>query len=255
MLYAQWLHYFQFNADHFHQIKWATPDLLTPREQKLIRSSIQQFQKGENSEGKNLWRNAIRYSKINNDNSYARTIELFIKEEQMHARVLGTFMKRHNIPKITSHWMDSVFRRLRNLAGLELSVIVLTTAEIISTVYYKALYAVTNSSLLKEICEQILKDEEMHVNFQAFTIRDFNYKRHYLLKNFITLAHYTLLFGTTVFVYIWHGNVLRAGGYNFNKFMKEVFKEMDRVASMVNNKKPIVIENPVVLFDEMSTQS
>ncbi len=47
-----WENYFLKNKDHFSEIDWQAEDQLTKDEKKKITSSIQQFQKGENSEGK-----------------------------------------------------------------------------------------------------------------------------------------------------------------------------------------------------------
>src|SRR6476620_3746422 len=94
---------------------------------------------GYNSEGKHLYSFAKRFP----DPGYLECIRLFIPEEQMHAKVLAKFMKKHDIPQIKNHWTDSVFRWLRKLAGIENTVRVLLVAEIIAKVYYKGLKQAT----------------------------------------------------------------------------------------------------------------
>ena len=98
------------------------------------------------------------------------TVKIFIKEEQDHALVLGQFMDMHSIEKIRKDGLDNIFRFLRKLAGLEGTVTVLLTAEIISMIYYQALRNATSSRTLRQICRQILIDEEMHLRFQSFTL-------------------------------------------------------------------------------------
>ena len=65
-----------------------------------------------------------------NDPLFAGALEIFIKEEQQHSRYLAAFMESQSIPRLQKHWVDRVFRKLRGLAGLELSLTVLVTAEI-----------------------------------------------------------------------------------------------------------------------------
>ena len=73
-----------------------------------------------------------------NDSLFAGALDLFIKEEQQHSRYLAAFMESEGIPLLPRHWVDSTFRLLRGLAGLELSLTVLVTAEIIAVPYYRA---------------------------------------------------------------------------------------------------------------------
>ena len=47
---------------------------------------------------------------------------------------------------------------------------VLLTAEVVGTVYFRALYHATYSGLLQQLCLRLIRDEEMHVNFQCFTL-------------------------------------------------------------------------------------
>jgi hypothetical protein len=167
------------------------------------------------------------------------TIILFIKEEQKHALVLGQFMKVNNIPKIKTHWVDSVFRGLRKMAGLENSVTILLTAEVISAIYYTGLYKATNSNTLKLMCNRILIDEEMHINFQTFTLGEFYKKKSNLGKLTNRIFHRTLMTGTTIIVWFGHKKVLKNGGYSFPKFYKNVFEEYNRAVNMIKGKLEI----------------
>src|SRR5690242_19382147 len=106
MNYTEWENHFKQNQSHFRDIDFSGPDQLAPEEKLLITSSLQQFQRGENSEGKHLFAFAKRIE----DPAYLRCISLFIREEQTHARVLAMFMARHGIARIKKHWVDSVFR-------------------------------------------------------------------------------------------------------------------------------------------------
>lgn len=232
MNFLKWLEYFKSNQDHFDHLDWRNDDIVTPGERRTILSSIRQFQRGEYSEGKHF----LEFAKNMNDESYVHALRFFIKEEQDHAMVLGKFMDSHNMKKLKNDWLDNVFRRLRKLAGLECTITVLLTAEIISMIYYQALAKVTASNLLKHICRQILTDEEMHLQFQSFSLRVL-YEKKNILSIFISrILHRILMGGTIVMVWIFHRKVLKAGNYYFFDFFKAVFSEFKRCESMIADK-------------------
>lgn len=193
----------------------------------MIAASLQQFQRGERSEGKHLFAFAKKFP----DPAYLACIRLFIPEEQKHANVLARFMKKHDIPVIESHWVDGVFRRLRKLAGIENTVRVLLVAETIAKVYYKGLYQATGSVVLKKICAQILLDEEQHIRFQCDALQFFFRRKTFLSRLFTWLWQWILMTGTILVVWWHHKKVLLKGGYYFGKFFLEnllVFSEAER---------------------------
>ena len=227
-----WYQYFFQNQTHFSSINFSNETQLSDKEKGIITTSLQQFQRGEYSEGKHLFK--LAYEMENDD--YMKTIKLFIKEEQDHAMILGKFMKREGISPIRRHWVDTAFRRIRKLAGLELSLVVLTTAELIAAVYYKALFHATKSDTLKSICEQILIDEEMHINFQAFTLSFYRKKRGFKSSLISNWVHRIFVMATVVLVFFTHKKVLNAGGYKFMRFHEEVLWEFERFALMESGK-------------------
>jgi hypothetical protein len=240
MQFSQWKNYFDQNRDHFTDINFDEPDTLRPEEKKLIFSSLQQFQSGEHSEGRHLFAFAKKFP----DKEYLECIKLFIPEEQAHARVLGLFMKKHDIPRIKKHWVDGVFRRLRKLAGIENSVRVLLIAEIIAKVYYRGLQNATGSILLQKICAQILRDEDQHIDFQCDVLKIFYARKSFFHRLFIRGWQWMLMLGTIGVVWFYHRKVLVKGGYYFGKFLLQtmlVFSEaehqiMDKNAVLLNKK-------------------
>jgi hypothetical protein len=225
-----WRDYFAKNNQVLSPIPWGEAYEISADERAIITKSIQQFQIGESSEGKHLIHNAKNYSQKIEDPSYLEAIILFIKEEQRHARDLARFMTSQNIPLIKKHWVDQVFRKLRKFAGLELSIIVLVTAEIIAKVYYKALKNATKSKVLINLCERILDDEVKHVEFQSLTLHELSHNRATTLNKLSRCFHWILMQGTIIVVWIHHRKVLRAGGYHFTDFFascKEEFYESD----------------------------
>lgn len=238
MGFNDWLDYFKKNEGHLDHIDRNFCDHIDRREKNLIQSSVQQFQKGENSEGKRL----KAFAQKDGDPAHQEAVRYFIREEQRHAMVLGRFMDRNGIERIREHWIDSVFRKLRGLAGLENSVRVLLTAEIIAMVYYVALRDATASRTLKEICEQILEDEEMHINFQSFTLQRYYLQKGGIRRFFVRNLHRSLMAGTFLVVWFQHRAVLKAGGYRFQRFYREIFKEYHRSERMIRGQDPIDIK-------------
>ena len=232
MNFLEWEAYFKGNQLHFDHIDWNPAPQLSIEEKALIHASIQQFQRGEHSEGKHF----MNFARTMEDESYLQTVKIFIKEEQDHALVLGRFMDIESIPRIKKDGLDNIFRRLRKLAGLEGTVTVLLTAEIISMVYYKALKAATSSHLLKQICEQILLDEEFHLRFQCYTLNLLQRRKSPFLQVMAGLLHRILMTGTIVMVWLFHSKVLSAGGYGFASFFNSVYFEFRRCRQWIQSK-------------------
>lgn len=235
MNYLIWLQHFEKNRTHFNHIAPSSQRSLTDAERKLITKSIQQFQRGENSEGKHLY----KYAKAFGETNYVDTTKLFIKEEQSHARVLGDFMAVEDIPKVKKDWADDIFRKLRTAASLENSVVVLITAEIIADTFYRALGNATGSKKLKAICEQIIKDEELHINFQSYTLKIFYERRSRLSQLYIRAFHSVLMLGAAFLVWLLHSSVLRAGGYSLNSYSRSIYQEFLRSHRMITGKQAI----------------
>jgi hypothetical protein len=233
MQFKEWEQYFLANKGHFDHLDWNDTRLLTNEERKVITASIQQFQRGEHSEGKHF----MSFARSMNDESYLDTVKVFIREEQDHALVLGRFMDIQDIPRIKKDWLDNVFRWLRKLAGLEGTVTVLLTAEIIAIDYYKALRNATRSVLLEQICEQILVDEEMHLRFQSHALKTLYARKPVLLLFLSGLLHKVLMAGTIVMVWLHHRKVLAAGGYRFFSFCNAAWQEFRKCERMINGKE------------------
>lgn len=229
-----WCAYFRSNADSLFHLPWEREPQLTDEERTAIAKSIQTFQLGESGEGRHFIRAAERYSVGTTDANYVTATRLFIAEEQRHARDLGRFMDLAGIPRIRKEWSYRVFRRLRHLAGLEVIICVLLTAEIIANVYYAALRKATRSGLLSRLCEQILKDEAMHVRFQAERLAEL--RRHRLRwQIFIRHALQRILFSATCLV-VWtgHRKALRAGSLSLSTFWRKAHREFQSALRLMD---------------------
>ena len=161
-----------------------------------------------------------------------RLMRLFIKEEQTHAAVLGRFLDQQGIPRLRGHWLDGIFRALRRVLGLEHTLRVLLTAEVVAAVYYRALFSATYSGLLQQLCRRIMLDEEMHLNFQCFTLRHLSAGRGGVGAWLRRLAYRTLMAGAALAAYATSRATFRAGGYGLRSYLAAIEAEYARVEQM-----------------------
>jgi hypothetical protein len=210
---------------------WTDGYALTAPERELVKISLPQFQLGEGSEGKGLKARAKASPLAIDDPDFLPTLDLFIREEQRHSSDLGRFLDREQIPRLKHHWVDGIFRRVRKLAGLELSLWVLVTAEIIAVPYYAALSEATASPLLKAICTRILDDEFDHLRYQSDNLSRLRSLRRFHGDFGEWVARGFLMLGALLIVWKDHHRLFRAGGYSWTRFRCECEILLDDVSS------------------------
>ncbi len=222
----EWREYYEQNQNSLLEIPWELGAELTEEERRAIAASVQGFQAGESSEGRHLYRYAEAYATRTGDRDYLAAIKLFIAEEQRHARDLARFLRQHDIPIIKTTFPDRVFRRLRHLlGGLETSIGVLITAEIIAKVYYAALQQATDSVVLRTLCAQILRDEVKHVEFQAEQLGKLRCRRRRTWQGLTMGLQRFLFWGTCLVVWHFHKMAFRKGGFNFRRYWRSSWAE------------------------------
>lgn len=217
---ADWLLYFQSNASE-PTLPWRDLYHLSEDERRAVSASIRQFQLGESGQGRRLLRQAERWAARREDLEYLEALRLFIQEEQRHSRYLGRFLELQRIPCMTRHWVDGAFRRIRGLAGMELRMRVLATAEVLAMPYYSALREATRSPLLRAMCGRILEDEIAHLRFQAFTFGLLRGGRSGALDRMVWKANRILLAGATAVLWREHKPVFLAAGYTRSQLRAE----------------------------------
>jgi hypothetical protein len=149
-----------------------------------------------------------------------RIAELFIREEQRHAALLRAFMEDHHIALKRTDWTERVFRLVRRLAGLELYIYILISAELIGIVYYRALEAATDCQRLKVLCRGLVSDELAHVGFESQLLLALQAGRAAPVRALTRVAHRTFFAGTAGVVWLTHRSVLRQGGYGARSFLR-----------------------------------
>src|SRR3984885_10161949 len=219
MTEADWLRYFRANSAE-PPLPWDDGYRLRGGERTVVIESIQQFQLGENAQGRRLLERAQTL-----DAQYAGALRLFIQEEQRHSYLLRRFLALQGAGCLSRLWVHAAFRRLRGFAGLELRMRVLATAEVLAIPYYTALRDATGSGLLRSICTRILEEEAEHLRFQAFTFGRLGLRRAALLTALTRAAHRWFLIATTLLVWMEHRLVFRAGGYSLRELWRQALSQ------------------------------
>ena len=219
MTEIDWVRYFRANSAE-PCLPWDDGYRLSGAERSVVIESIQQFQLGENAQGRRLLERARAL-----DAEYVEALRLFIQEEQRHSYLLGRFLVMQGARCLRRHWVHAAFRRVRGVAGLELRMRVLATAEVLAIPYYTALRHATWSPLLQSICCRILAEEAEHLRFQAFTFGRLGSRRPASLQSMVCAVHRCFLMATTLLVWMEHRPVFRAGGYSLRRLWKQSLSE------------------------------
>lgn len=163
--YGRWLAYFERRAGEPLDTPPDAP--FTPRLGcEAVARSLARFELGESGDGAALRRLAA----ATGDPAYARSIELFVREEQAHACWLGHLRERFGGRRLASHWSDTAFVVLRRIGGLRREICVLLTAELVALSYYRVLARAYDDPVLDATCRRILLDERGHVAFHRATL-------------------------------------------------------------------------------------
>ncbi len=212
---------------------------MTPAELAGIVDSVREFQLGESAQGRHFVRSAKAHAARTGDYEYIDAVRLLIAEEQRHARDLGKFLTLAGEPLAERTWDDTIFRWLRKLAGLEVCIAVLLTAEIIAKVYYAALGRATASPVLRKICAQILADENEHVRFQSERLAILRARRSRVAITLAQLLHRGMMAVALVVVWRKHSRALRAGGYSFRRFWRAAWEETRAALEIMNPARKV----------------
>ena len=201
-----WLDYFEWNRAHRRDIPWQKGVHLDFCLRRPLIRSLQRFQVGESGEGSHLRKQAARKGCA----TYQKCIDLFIKEEQEHARLMAEVLNILGAPLLKRHWSDNCFVLLRRLFRLEHELLVLLVPEIIAKRYFRAVHDGTQDAVVRAMCQQILHDEEGHVAFHVDYLSD-AFRSYSLLKRAAVMVAWKVLFHAACLVVILdHRSLLRA---------------------------------------------
>ena len=229
-----WLTYFSLNATTSRDIPWGLGADLPADEGGCLVPSLQEFQIGENADGSHLRAATASWAEDHDDELLARTVDLFIAEEQRHAAELARFLSINGHPVRSRNAGDSAFRLLRHLGGgLEGPLSVLLTAEIIGYLYYGAVRAGTRSTLLRSICDTFLRDEALHLIFHFEQLARMRRHRSHAGLWATQAASRLLMGGACAVVWARHRRVLQRGHLTFSSFLEGCLSRLTLVTQNV----------------------
>ncbi|MBI2686906.1 MAG: hypothetical protein HYX27_11370 [Acidobacteria bacterium] len=220
-----WRNHFRRNL--MEEMAPTTRDSWGPGEWQFLGPSLAEFQLGESSGGRHLLRYAREFGDRMGDPWLAEAMALFIQEENRHSHWLGEFLKAQHYPLLRGCWSDGVFRVLRKLMGFGMMSAVLVCAEVVAVPYYSAVQRTTASLWLRSICTRLLRDEEIHLRFQAANLGAVwsRWPAYQSLRG----AHRLLQLIVCLAVWRPHGEVLRRGGYTRLTFLAHCRELLDGV--------------------------
>lgn len=226
-----WLTYFERNrVNRLREgIPWERGFNAEPQLRAPLMQSLQRFQVGEQGDGQHLKHGAA----ATGDAAYVAAINLFVAEEQEHARLLARVVRGLGGELLDHHWSDACFILLRHLSGLHLELMVLLVAEMIAKRYYRALSEGTKDVVLKTVFDQILRDEFGHVAFHSdFLHRAF--ARLPLPTRRLLRGLWWILFRAVCLVVMYdHRGVLRATGVSTRAFWHDCGLIFDETANEI----------------------
>ncbi len=213
-----WLDYFEHNRLRRPEFDWSRPTPFPPPVAAALARSLAHFQLGESGEGATLLAQARRAWP--DDPDYIAALRLFVAEEHAHARLLEHLVARFGGTLVMNHWTDRCFRLVRHALGAGFDIQVLLTAEIVGTAYYRLLRS-TGDAVLRQVCEQMVRDEAAHLRFHADRIVTAQL-RWSPLRRALWTAQFRLLFEATLAA-AWadHRRALRAVGIDRRLFTTE----------------------------------
>ena len=235
-----WLKHFERNRELDRPIPWRDEINIPTSLLKPFIRSLQRFQIGESGEGRHL-RAAAHAT---GDDTYGRAIDLFIQEEQQHARWMAEILQRLNAPLLTSHWTDGCFILLRRVFGLNQQLMVLLTPEIIARRYFRVLYDRIDDPTVRGVCAQILHDEAGHVAFHVDYLRGALAKLSLPARVLLRAAWRVLFRLSLIVVLLDHRSILRACGVSTASFWWDCDLMFDDVAAQIFAYAPSGVPAP-----------
>lgn len=161
---SAWLDYFEHNRLHRPEPDWDRPSPFPPAVATPLARSLAHFALGERCEGTTLLAGARRYWP--DDPDYIAAMTLFVAEEREHARLLEHLVARLGGKLVTKHWTDRCFTMARHALGLGFEIQTVVVAEIIGGAYFRLLRS-TGDTVLRQVCELMVRDETQHRRFHV----------------------------------------------------------------------------------------
>ncbi len=207
----KWIRHFEENRHAWTEPDWMAESPIASQDRtKLLVASLATFQLGESGGGTRLKR-FVKQS-CEDDPEYQRAVDLFIAEEQYHAEILAKAVRYYGGELKEKHWMNSIFRKVRAVLGLEFNLQILLTAELIAEAYYGLLAKHVPDPVVHSMCRKITRDEVKHIQFHEEFFR-LNQRRWLPVSSVIWSLQFQMIFLVAeLAVWMDHGKCLSSFG-------------------------------------------
>jgi hypothetical protein len=158
---SRWLRHYRANRLNRPEPDWNLPCSLPDELRARLGRSLSHFQLGETGGGTFLFKEASRQC----DADDLEALDLFVKEEAEHARLLACLVRRLGGKLVKRHWTHRLFKLARRAGGFHFEIQMLLTAEIVGTVYYEMVNQGAQDVPLNAAIGLMLRDEASHVAF------------------------------------------------------------------------------------------
>lgn len=216
----KWIRHFEGNRHSWTEPDWSTVSpILTEKRTQFLIDSLATFQLGESGGGTRLKRFVAQ--SCEGDPDYQSAVELFVAEEQYHAEILTKAVRYFGGELKQKHWMNSIFRKIRAVLGLEFNLQILLTAELIAEAYYGLLARHVPDPVVQSMSLKVVRDEVKHIQFheEFFRLRQ---RRWLPLSSTIWSLQFQMVFIAVEWaVWLDHGKCLRRFGISRNVFQQK----------------------------------
>ncbi len=187
------------------------------------------MQQGETGEGRIVQQ--MKKAKLIPSEDYLEALELFIKEEGRHAKLLGLALKSLGFVKVNSSFSTQLFTQLRNWTPAFLKLLVLFAAEAMAVLFYGCLSERLYGTPLGKILKEIHEDEKSHLQFHTDY---FKYSQFSFIQKFLSFTLFSIgTIASFLVLYIDHHktmDLLNIDTYNLwedlHKIRKEIWNEI-----------------------------
>jgi hypothetical protein len=212
---SSWKKYFESNKLRRVEPDWNTCCALSPELRRTLAISLSHFQLGETGGGKFLLREASRES--NADDLAA--LDLYVKEEAEHARLLACMVQRLGGQLVKRHWTHRLFKVARRAGGFRFEIQMLLTAEMVGTAYYELVVAGCGDPVLTNAIGLMLHDEAGHIAFHLDRLRE-RWRTYLPVERTVWSLQFQVLLLTALrAAWLDHGPCLRALGFTWSDFI------------------------------------
>lgn len=213
---SDWLAYFLANKNSVRAVTWGGVGVDSEAQRRALATSLSHFQLGESGDGSRMRGLAAKYGE-----EYLQAVELFVKEENGHARLLAEGVAHLGGELTSKHWTETVFILLRHFLTLRVEVEVLATAEIIGLAFYEMVGERSKDEGVRAMCNIFLREEKKHLEFDADSIVFLaGCSPGFMFR----LASFKVFVGAICAAWVDHGPTLRAYGYSFQDWWKRTYR-------------------------------